>query len=623
MFFYLAIATDASSNKGPQQRLSINHFRDATSLPKGPPVSIHKHSKAIAFSISRFYKQRPPDSSPTTEGRVSNVSRVPLRSPGPGKIKNPTMILLAPRRVQVAFTSTMTTRKLESHGHLDDHGRGARDKNTSRKEGKEKMKRVEEERIKSRGKNKESALTLPSSSAASLPSASRRHREVDQTTSVGSVVSKPSSSRPSSSSGASITPSHRTGPAAGSSLDTYSQLDYSDTTFSSRPHRRHMRDSLDLSDDDDEDSLPRQTPHSETYSTVDASLIHQLRTPNDRSYRPAYVSDLDAKSGLFRRVLGARSTSSAPHHGGHVQYAPPWITLDPRNKQEEKEQVVALLNTSFVDVGLLPSSTHSKRRSASIKTKKSSPGTNTAVDVFDEVPPDILFMLLPLWPGDTDLISKRKYPQHERPRINQVDRQYLLVSYKPIESASQNTHVRTTSAKSKQGGDSKKSSRSPTSSVESSRRHGGGSGGGGDEHSILLSSFHIVARHISYHDVQGSGMRAPAEGMCVTGPLDEAYHTMPRPVNPDEAGMSWIIGSCASRESGVVFDPEGLVKLGLCQFVEPNDAAVPVFGNGLTIDQGGFEEPEPQPVLTPIGRGVLEMAWVGGMALLSFGSIVS
>ncbi|KAJ7829123.1 hypothetical protein B0H13DRAFT_2107649 [Mycena leptocephala] len=71
-----------------------------------------------------------------------------------------------------------------------------------------------------------------------------------------------------------------------------------------------------------------------------------------------------------------------------------------------------------------------------------------------------------------------------------------------------------------------------------------------------------------------------------------------------------VIGTCASREAGLEFDPKGLVKMGLCIPVPP--------------DAGAHElQEEPVAELTPIGKAVLEMAWIGSIAVTSFGPVGS
>jgi hypothetical protein len=99
-------------------------------------------------------------------------------------------------------------------------------------------------------------------------------------------------------------------------------------------------------------------------------------------------------------------------------------------------------------------------------------------------------------------------------------------------------------------------------------------------------------------------VRVPDEGLAVLGPWDEAWLTMPQIATRDHGLL--VIGRCESREAGVEFDPEGLVKMGLCIPVPPEAGAAEL-------------QEEPVAELTPIGKAVLEMAWIGCVAVTSFG----
>ncbi|KAJ7594474.1 hypothetical protein C8J56DRAFT_1161084 [Mycena floridula] len=532
-------STPSDPTKGPQQRLGIIHFSDDfTKLKhKSPPVTVHKHSKAIAYSISRFYRLRV--HAPPEERTANSFTRSSSREgrPTTGTSENSaaksnytrpkgssTMILLAPRRVQEDYTNTTTTRKLESHGLLDEQVRAKEKVAQSRDREKEKEKRQKSEDPKKAQKKAQKE-------AAKL--------EREQMSSSGSVASTSSS--------------HFAPPPA--------------TLFASDHAERHRsrRRPRSIASSSDED-LPHRTPHSETYSTVDPGVLDQLR-PSLNSYAAG------KDSGLFKRMLqggrGSRTTTAA----GASNYNPPWMVMSSRNEQEKQQKIVKNLSSSFAGVGLLPPTQKERNRSDSRKTK--SQDRSAAVDIFDEIGPDTLFMILPLWPGETDPKSRNK--PFERPDIPQQHRLFLIVSYRAT-------------AKRPSGSESKKT-RSPTSS-----------GDAREDRNVLLSAFSIGARIVRYPELIGSGMRVPDEGIAVSGPLAEAYHNLP---NPD-SGMQ-LIGNCPSRESGIEFDPEGLVCLGLCNFIPSNEYSSPD-GRGI-------------PIPTPIGRAVMEMAWIGGMALTSFGAI--
>jgi hypothetical protein len=201
-------------------------------------------------------------------------------------------------------------------------------------------------------------------------------------------------------------------------------------------------------------------------------------------------------------------------------------------------------------------------------------------------------MLLPLWPGSTDPVSERNAPKqpHEIPT---EERQYLLVSYKPA-----NERPPQYSKHDKE--DVKSRKESSQSSATSGADEGTDKGC-----DILLTSYHISASLVSHVDLQGSGVRLPDEGLPVVGSWHEAWLTKPQVATRDFGLL--VIGTCASRDAGIEFDPESLVKLGLCIPVPPATAYEP-----------GLRD-KPCAELTPIGKAVLEMAWIGGIAVTSFG----
>lgn len=600
--YFFSLAADPS--KGPQQRLVVTHIRDNPNTPYGgPPVTIHKHSKAIAFSISRHYRPRVPVASSSHQGNSvgvrsdsgtnSSSRATPNGDVVPAAKKSSSMILLAPRRVQEAFTSTNTTRKLESHGLLEDKTTEARDREKARRH-----KERERERGKEKQKEKERQRRIAEDSKNKGKSKAKDDNQVP-TSNTGSVSSGVTTSLH-------LPPPPATAPA----LQTYSQIspssfepvigrsptNRSNSRTSSR-RRRRAHDPLN-DDSDDNDAPPARTPHSETYGTMDASVIEQIRPRHDRSL----ISDFDSGGFLKRFIRGRSAHAVAGPSSGQAEpyYDPPWIVLASRGKQEQQQRVVDNLNTSFKDVGLLPSTSKDKpKRSApSQKQKKIANAGREKVDIFQEVPPESLYMLLPAWPGDTDPVSERNPDLTQRPHIPSEKRQYLLVYYKRMpEAATPKEHT-----KSRDEGEGKKRTRiSPTSSSESTKRD--------DRTSILLPSFHISARLVSYKDLQGSGVRVPDEGLTVTGPLDVAFRTMPSSVR-NEPLYDWVIGICHSRDAGIEFYPDGLIKMGLClQTSEPV--------HRLRSEEDIPEEPDVE--LTPVGRAVLEMAWLGGMALTSFG----
>ncbi|KAF9004415.1 hypothetical protein BDZ89DRAFT_1080620 [Hymenopellis radicata] len=466
-----SIKQEENSEKSPAQRLVVDHFRDGFTRGNAkhddPCVMVHKHSKTVAFSVSRFY-----------------------RGPGGRRSMASNMILLAPRKVQEAFTSTTSTRKLESHGLLEDD----------------------------RSKRRERGYS------------SARKKPFDPQSSGGSVAS---TSRPTSSSG----------PA---------------------PPRRVRRPSWDS----DEETVPPRTPHSEAYGTVDAAQLDQLRQHNQ-------VHGSDDTSSFLSRLLFRSRRSELPAQR-MVVYDPVWVTLEPRNKQEQTQRVVENLNHSFQEVGLLQVNkprAKGKDRDKEKGRRREAVGNEGWVELFREVPDEVLFMLIPLWPSETDPVTA----DTEDFVMPPVERQYLLVCYKPNPPASTPPTPKRIS---------------PTSSHESKKD---------DEKDILLTGFNMTGRLVSHKDIQGSGMRV-SEGITVNGSLQEAFEKMP-PISSNTT--TELIGICRNREAGVEFIPDGLVNLGLCMMYN-------------AYPPGTIAE-EAEDKLTPVGRAVVQTAWVGGLALLSFG----
>ena len=581
-------------SKGPQQRLVVQHFRDGYTPAhvghNGPPVTIHKHSKAIAFTIGRHFKQ-PPMSHPSRDAsfvggprRSSVHGNSTLRTEatpmgvGSGNVaaskKNSGMILLAPRRVQEAYTNTQTTRKLNSHGLLEEGDDAQSDAKSKRRpkrrleKGKQREKQTGQdhdhrkmnEDVKGKGKERQQA----SDARQNIP-----------------VAGGPSKT-------ASAPSSHTHFPASGSQISVGDRsISRSSSNISRRQHRGH--DPVDYYDydDDEQDIPPARTPHSETYATMDTSVIERLRPRQDRQ-----IVDYDSNKSFLRRLIRGRAHPvSIPLPGQHESlYDPPWLTLASRTKQEHQQRVVENLNTSFKDVGLLPS-TYKDR--PNLKPKKMGSGDTDTIDgAFDKIPPDSLFMLLPLWPGETDPISS-KMEFSEKPYISSKKRRYLLVYYKPLEDGTDEEHAR-----NRGEGEGRNRSRNSASSSQEKKDK---------STSIFLSSFRISARPVLYSAMQGTNVRVPDEGLTVTGPLDVAYKTMPT----DDRSYDVVLGVCHSRESGIEFMPEGMAKMGLCLPTSEPPA------NRILSEEDEPQEPDLE--LTPIGRAVIEMAWLGAMALTSFG----
>jgi hypothetical protein len=342
-------------------------------------------------------------------------------------------------------------------------------------------------------------------------------------------------------------------------------------------------------------------------------------------------------------------------------FEPPWVTFPSRDKQEEQRKVINSLNHSFQDVGLLPTISRDMKqkdksftgtrdskkrkedqrrgstRGSSRYEKQGSDATVNDYDVFGNIPPDSLYMLLPLWPGDTDYYSQREYP-YPKAHIPPEKRIFLLVCYKELESAEP------PNSKIQEG------SRDPTGRPRSNTSSGEIDNPKKDEKNVLLPGFIITARHVTYSDLQGSGVKAPDEGITVFGPMEEAIRDMPgtaglegydttnyswgvgsgpredvdSPIYPGSLAfgvedkvlraMDTLVGVCHSRESGVEFDPEALRALGLCRLLNP-------LPRGKIAEEVEEEQRKlaMRCKLTPVGKAVVQMIWIGGLALMSFG----
>ncbi|EDR00082.1 uncharacterized protein LACBIDRAFT_314820 [Laccaria bicolor S238N-H82] len=211
-------------------------------------------------------------------------------------------------------------------------------------------------------------------------------------------------------------------------------------------------------------------------------------------------------------------------------------------------------------------------------------------DILDDIPDDSPYMLLPLWPGQTDPASSRKYPFRVHIPLNQ--RLYLLVWYKPDPSPDGTLPKSSLFFK-------KPSPQSSASSQISFTKKG--------DWNPLRSHFHFSGRIVGHHQLQGTGIRIPKEGLHVLGPLEEAYKMRPARFVNMYGGAQ--LGQCFGRDSGMMFNVEALETLDLCR-------TTPIKREKLQDGDGVANE----PALTPLGRSVLEMAWFGGIALTSFAS---
>ncbi|TFL03091.1 hypothetical protein BDV98DRAFT_415511 [Pterulicium gracile] len=592
------------NSKPPQQRLEVQPFADPYSKAEGrsplTPFFVHKHSRALAFSITKFrIKDKEKEREKEKDGRPSRG--LSAHATNPSKMS----VMLAPQRVQEQFTNTRTTNKLETHGQLGDGNMRNSDMtlvyaSQVRERKKSTMEREKKDKLKKK-KEKE----REDSESATL----RRHygRDVDRETT--SATSSVASSSPASSSRDVFTPPPASAPVLSSGSPSFRRQISSrslhaasappgesvppvpESPLATRTPMRRMGLKHHLQSDADDDYIedqPRRTrtPHSEAFGTMDASVIQE------RHRQDFQHPDGEGKS-ILRRIIGnSAKDGGARGNSAAKPYQPPWTMLAPRSQQEENERVVADLNTSFQGVGLLPTKINAKSRKRGQSNAKL---TRTPVDnVLQDVPENALYMLIPLWPT---YIGVHSPP----PTIPAEKRHFLLVHYIAFDNDRPSAAV-----------EKKKGGRSATSSMDDSTSGTSTTMSYRDEHSILLTSFRCSARRVAYHELAGSNVLAPNEGLCVSGQIAHALEHLPQHIQQENAS-DVIIAVCQSRDNGIELIPEGFNRLGLC-YAKKDEGRLKV----LPSEEDQIEEDE--LLLTPIGRAAAEMAWLGCLALTSFGT---
>ena len=603
-------------DKAPQQRVNVRHVIDPYSKGNtrgGPSSVIHKHSRAVAFSVFRTHSLFSSSSRRTTTHMNTSVS-----------------ILLATKKVQEQYTSTRTTAKLNSHGLLEDRPvggnepsatvfsptataaspsiravsrssstQGRRDRSTTRDKGKGPEQDANASGVGTSSQTASGWSVHSSSGASSTISPSRSPAPP-------SVPSSPSMRQPSTHIPAMSVSSTSTSETAkpsdrATSIDSskpsgsYSMSSSTSETIHEQASSSRTQFSEDIGDDtmdlDDEQSPPR-TSHAEAFATMDSNYLEYMR----RDQRPTHQDESSHSllGGIFKKMRpqNAVKLRSGPHPAGpsatslEGRYDPPWMTMAPRSKVEERERVIQNLNDSFKDVGLLPSFRAQRGHQEKHKRGKTSSSTN----IFANVPVDCLYMLLPLWPGETDTTAAEQREDPSGYIVPVEERQYLLVYYVPFDE------------RSKKKRDKKR--------TREEVHKGSSSASGAHGTNISLQAFRICARLVSYSDMRETGVRLPDYGMSITGSMTEATRHLPSSSIRDSALDDIVIGVCHTREGGMEFLPEGLAKLGLCM---PRDRPI-----RLPVREDEEAE-ESEEYLTPIGRAAVEMAWLGSMAVTCFG----
>ncbi|KAI1794063.1 hypothetical protein LXA43DRAFT_155427 [Ganoderma leucocontextum] len=602
-------------SKAPTQRINVRHITDPFSRgnTKGGPHSIiHRHSRAVAFSIFRKY------------GLFG-------RSHKPGgtsfHVHTSGTILLATMDVQAQFTSTRTTSQLNAHGLLTDgqsrpvdresNGRErSKDKERDRDRAKEKLKTKEKGKPgrKVGGVSDTSSQTTSSGSAASgsaiLPATpmaiktavgndgTLRRRQYGS--SPPSVPTSPTIVAPSAAS-TSYAASISAASLSSQTVDTRSPVPSIDITTPPRDrlpsslNRNKREEGMEL--DDDETLIYPKTSHAEAFATLDSGSIEYLRGRSEHHVEHEHSGGGGLMERLARRIRGnnvriAGKQSTPSPDVPFTPTLPPWVTLAPRSKQEERERVIQNLNESFKDVGLLPTFRNNRNE----RSKGKQPMKNTSgVNVFEEVPLDALHMLLPLWPCNTDESSTILGEDEAKFILSVEERQYLIVYYVPFDERRD---------KKKKGEANKKRSRSDslaTSTAASPKMKG-----------IPKSAFRVCARLVCYHDFLGTGVRLPSEGLAITGQMAAAMAELPPASIREKHPGDVVIGVCSGKERDIEFIPEGLACVGLAIAVEENPPPQPP---SPVHEEEMMDDFDPVYTLTPIGRAAVEMAWLGCLAI--------
>ncbi|KAG1715615.1 hypothetical protein ID866_1539 [Astraeus odoratus] len=573
-------------SKGVQHRLNIRPVKDTKNGENLPSTLIHKHSRATAFSIFRSFTLN------ATGGQRQRHTHVNTQNG----------VMLAPRKVQEQYTSTKTTQQLITHGLLDDTLRSPRSNrkgmpNPPHRDSHDKDKRrVVEDGVKaatnkSKGKKKEKS----GGSGGSIPKQSSSTGSQDSTTlatssggSVDAVALQVASAPLPSSSHAQLLP------RAGATIDLpgpeipptplsdTSQVPQSDADPAASAHPRERPRSIDS----DEERLPARTPHPEAFGALDPNDIEHYRS---KANRPNADSGTSFRT-RFLRAFGVSPRAEGPSSSAGI-YQPPWIITAGREMQEENDRLINDLDKSFKDVGLLHTQSHKPTSKSASKRKANS-------NILDHIPEDCLYMLLPLWVGEIDQQSAG--PGWSEASTSTVapppitlpeNRLYLLVWYVPWEDGKDKKSEQ-------QQAHTKKSKALPYASDDSN--------GDAEMKAVYLSSFRVVARVVHYDDLRHSGVRAPSQGLAISGPAWEAMNDLVFPSGGQDQRMTdTVVCYCQGRHRGFMFYPHGLEQLGLCTV----QRTAPVSDVDDTSESFSF---------TAIGKAAVEMIWLGCLAVTSF-----
>ncbi|KAF8269282.1 hypothetical protein EI94DRAFT_1015639 [Lactarius quietus] len=559
-------------NKPNQQRLNAEHDVDPDSANSlgGPTTVVHRHSKALAFSIYRYYNL---EHYPPSRTRNSTTT-VGARTPRSSESRTITMpmhdgILFATKRVQERFTNTKSTAKLQTYGLLPEDG---------------------DDRF---GTSRHPTnFSDPRRSLEKDWSTTPRHFvDVSKFEGLDSQASSIRGATKSDISGSSLDLSGITKFASShstsQSISSAEPIVFaSETSSISERHFTPQDDAEEDSDNEFVNPAPR-TSHAEAFATLDRRAMDQLR--NEQVPAPA----LRRSQGWIQRFTSAtRGSTPRTLSSRLVAINPPWMTLTPRPMQEEAPEIPTL-SSSFNGVRLVPST----RLKGDVGIGREGKGKNK--DMLTQVPDDSLYMLLPLWPQETDPASAEHEQRQKVPSVlDQEQNLYLLVYYVSFDKQGEGRPIKKRSRLRPRKGERER--QQPTPQFDVSR------------------GFKVIGRLIAREDLNGAGIRLPVRGLSVTGSLAEAKLGIPpaslRDVHPDD----FVIGACLDCTwSTIEFFPEGLEKLGLCvpRAQPPGQLHT---DPGLLTGEPPVDEATVFQPLTAIGRAAVEIAWLGCMALMTF-----
>jgi hypothetical protein len=564
-----AILPPSDPDKPNQQRLNAEHDVDHDSANKlgGPTTVVHRHSRALAFSIYRHYSLRNYRSG-RSRSSTSASTRPHGSSEGRSTLVMPAHdgILLATKRVQEQFTYTKSTSRLDSHGLLPEDGEHRRDNRRGPHPHQLAPQDLSANPPRQEASGPRHIIPLSRLESLEDQSASLRRSRSTHTTSSSLDFSG------TTAFAFSVSTSQTSSSASSISTSSISERQLT-------PHNEAEEDS----DNEFTNPIPR-TSHAEAFATLDNFAIDQIK--NEQA--PTLATRRSHGGSWIQRIIGP--TSRVPP-SNLAPINPPWMTLVPRSMQEEQDRAIQGLRSSFKDVGLVPSTR--SRGGAGIGRK----GKGKNKDVLTQVPDDSLYMLLPLWPHETDPASAaRERGQRPTRGLDREQNLYLLVYYVPFDQRGEGKPVTKRSRSRPRKGDNERPHPTPLFDV-----HRG---------------FKVVGRLIAHSDLNGSGIRLPVRGLCVTGSLAEAELGIPPASLRDVHSDDFVIGACLDRSGTIEFVPEGLEKLGLC--VPRTQPPVQLHTHPAMQTTEPAEEEVVSQSLTAIGRAAIEVAWLGCMALTTF-----